>query len=188
MFKQFSKGFTTIELLVVVGIIGLLATLAIISLQDSRERARDAKRLADMSQMEKALELYYIDNGRFPTVGGGEWAHSTHSTWATLESELGPYISGGELPPDPINEDNYPYQRYQYNSDTIDNYQTFGLRTHLEHEDNAQLMVDDPAVGSPDAQYYEIGGQPDYCATTFSETWMDYDTSIICEAPVIVGP
>ena len=186
--NQFYKGFTTIELLVVIAIIALLSTLAIISLQDSRQRARDAKRLTDLSQMEKALELYYIDNAQFPSVSTTEWAHSTSGNWATLEAELGPYMAGQVLPVDPTNEDDYPYQRYQYNSDTIDNFQTFGLRAHLEHEDNAQLMIDDAAVGGPDAKYYEIGSQPEYCATTFGETWMDYDTTVICETSVIVGP
>jgi len=60
------KGFTLIELLVVVAIIGLLATLSIVALNNARARARDAKRVADVKQVQTALELYYNDNGAYP--------------------------------------------------------------------------------------------------------------------------
>ena len=61
------KGFTLIELLVVVAIIGLLATLSIVALNNARARARDARRVADVKQIQTALELYYNDNGKYLT-------------------------------------------------------------------------------------------------------------------------
>lgn len=63
------KGFTLIELLVVVAIIGLLATLAIISLGTARSKARDAKRLADIKSVQSALELYNNENAAYPAGG-----------------------------------------------------------------------------------------------------------------------
>ena len=60
------KGFTLIELLVVIAIIGLLSTLAVIALGSAREKARDAKRLADLKQMQTALEFYYTENSAYP--------------------------------------------------------------------------------------------------------------------------
>jgi len=60
------KGFTLIELLVVVAIMGLLASLAIVSLNTARARARDARRVADVKQIQTALELYYMDNYKYP--------------------------------------------------------------------------------------------------------------------------
>ena len=60
------KGFTLIELLVVVAIIGLLATLSIVALNNARARARDAKRVADVKQVQTALELFYNDNAYYP--------------------------------------------------------------------------------------------------------------------------
>jgi prepilin-type N-terminal cleavage/methylation domain-containing protein len=60
------KGFTLIELLVVIAIIGILATLAVVSLQNARKNARDAKRIADVRQMQTALELYFNDWQTYP--------------------------------------------------------------------------------------------------------------------------
>ncbi|MFA5644388.1 MAG: FISUMP domain-containing protein [Patescibacteria group bacterium] len=66
MFKSNKSAFTLVELLVVIAIIGILATLAIVSLQNARSRARDAKRIADVRQIQTALELYFNDNGAYP--------------------------------------------------------------------------------------------------------------------------
>ncbi|MCF7795412.1 type II secretion system GspH family protein [Patescibacteria group bacterium] len=60
------KGFTLIELLVVIAIIGLLSTLAIVALNSVRQKSRDAKRVADVKQIQTALELYYNDHFGYP--------------------------------------------------------------------------------------------------------------------------
>lgn len=60
------KGFTLIELLVVIAIIGLLSTLAVVSLNNARSKSRDAKRVSDIKQVQTALELYYADNNGYP--------------------------------------------------------------------------------------------------------------------------
>ncbi|MFH1838329.1 MAG: type II secretion system protein [Candidatus Kuenenbacteria bacterium] len=56
------KGFTLIELLVVIAIIALLSTIAVVSLGGARAKARDAKRVADVKQMQTSLEIYFNDN------------------------------------------------------------------------------------------------------------------------------
>jgi prepilin-type N-terminal cleavage/methylation domain-containing protein len=68
------KGFTLIELLVVVAIMGLLATLAITALNTARARARDARRVADIRQIQAALELYFMDEAAYPTLVDDDYA------------------------------------------------------------------------------------------------------------------
>ncbi len=62
MVKSNKKGFTLIELLVVIAIIGLLSTLAVVALNSARQKSRDSKRVADIKQVQTALELYFADS------------------------------------------------------------------------------------------------------------------------------
>src|SRR3990167_6562499 len=70
------RGFTLIELLVVIAIIGLLSTLAVVALNSARQKSRDSKRVADVKQIQTALELYLADQNGYPveatavTLGG----------------------------------------------------------------------------------------------------------------------
>jgi len=66
MQKTNKKGFTLIELLVVIAIIGLLSTLAVVSLNNARQKSRDSRRVSDVKQVQTALELYYNDAGGYP--------------------------------------------------------------------------------------------------------------------------
>ena len=80
------KGFTHIELLVVIAIIGLLATIVLVGLNKAGAKARDAKRLADIQQIQKALRFYYQEHGSYPVSGScgasvpnGGWCNSIQS-------------------------------------------------------------------------------------------------------------
>jgi prepilin-type N-terminal cleavage/methylation domain-containing protein len=65
------KGFTLIELLVTMGIIAVLSGMAIFNFNQARIRARDVQRKSDLSQLQKALELYKVDNnGKYPISAG----------------------------------------------------------------------------------------------------------------------
>jgi len=65
-------GFTLIELLVVMVIIGLLAGLILPNYMSARERARDAQRKSDLEQIQKALELYKMDQSPPAYPAGGD--------------------------------------------------------------------------------------------------------------------
>ncbi len=66
MFKT-KKGFTLIELLVVIAIIGILASVVLASLNSARRKSRDARRVADIKQIQLALELFFDANRHYPT-------------------------------------------------------------------------------------------------------------------------
>lgn len=66
MLKNNKKGFTIIELLIVIAIIGLLATISMVALNGARLKGRDAKRVGDIRQVQTALELYFNDQNSYP--------------------------------------------------------------------------------------------------------------------------
>lgn len=63
---KLKKGFTLVELLVVIAIIGILATLLLLQLNVARAKARDTKRIGDVTQIRTAIELYYDSKGNYP--------------------------------------------------------------------------------------------------------------------------
>jgi len=66
-----ARGFTLIELLVVIAIIGILSSVVLASLNGARKKGRDARRIADMKQIQLALELYYDSNASEYPLGVG---------------------------------------------------------------------------------------------------------------------
>ena len=93
MFKKTKRGFTLIELLVVIAIIGILSSVVLASLNDARQKSRDAKRIADVKQLQLALELYFDSNATYPS--------------STAQLVTAGFIS--VLPTDPVSGANYTY-------------------------------------------------------------------------------
>lgn len=63
------KGFSLVELLVVIGIMGSLVTILLPNFLDARLRGKDAKRKLDIEQMRSALEMYRSLSGAYPANG-----------------------------------------------------------------------------------------------------------------------
>jgi general secretion pathway protein G len=66
-----ARGFTLIELMVVVVILGILAGLIIPKIMGKPEEAKRLKARMQIEQLEQALKLYYLDNGEYPTTEQG---------------------------------------------------------------------------------------------------------------------
>jgi len=81
MMKNKKNAFTLIELLVVIAILGLLATVGLGSFQSSQMKSRDAQRKSDLSQIQKALEMYYNDNGGYPLTTELQTLLNSGSSW-----------------------------------------------------------------------------------------------------------
>ncbi len=64
-------GFTLIEIMVVILILGLLATIVVQSLRGAADKAKNTKAQADMAELKTALDRYYLDNGFYPTTDQG---------------------------------------------------------------------------------------------------------------------
>ena len=103
-----NAGFTLLELLVVISLIGLLTAIAAVNFQSTNQRARDGKRQADLEQLRTALEIARSDS-----------ANNTYPT------DLDSLITGSYLPTLPTDPKNFSYS-YSPSAD----YRTYSLCAH----------------------------------------------------------
>jgi len=135
-FLKSGAGFTLIELLTVIAVIGLMV-VGIVTLVDPLsqiKKSQDARRKSDLSQIQKSLEVYHQDNGKYPPVDTSTANYrikrldSTTADWGT---QFQPYMS--ILPQDPSSSKNYVYN-------TSSDRQTYYIYASLDRD------VDDPQV------------------------------------------
>lgn len=119
------KGFTLIEILIVIAIMGFLSSIVLVGLSGFRERGRDAKRIADLTEVRNGLELYYASYGSYPNA----------TTWNELATSLR-QVGVNQLPVDPINNAQYQYRYGPRQGGSPNNYI---LAARLEDMTNARL-------------------------------------------------
>jgi len=68
--EQQNKGFTLVELLITVAIVGILSAVVLTSMSGARNKAKDGRRISDIKQIQLALELYYDVNSAYPEDNG----------------------------------------------------------------------------------------------------------------------
>lgn len=144
-YKLQEKGFTLVEVLVVIFIISLLASVVLVGLGTFRARGRDVRRIADLRSVQNILELYYAKNGQYPA--GGDWGDLRGAI-------TGAGIGVGSFPNDPLSS-----QSYQYGASG--NQQSYVLGVELEDADS--LVLRDDVDGAAVNNYGVACDDPVYC-------------------------
>jgi len=127
LMSKSTNGFTIVELLIAIVVIGILASVTVVAYSGDSIRDQDIKSIA------KALEMYYVDNGQYPSppvdtpcVNESFTARSGCASWNWLATQLQPYTGKTTLPMDPINtmgsttdvtQHSYYYSAMQNNND-----------------------------------------------------------------------
>ncbi|MFZ6034847.1 MAG: type II secretion system protein [Patescibacteria group bacterium] len=115
------KGFTLIELLIIMIILGVIAAMISGNFMTSLKKGRDAKRKADLESMQKAMELYYEDQRRYPpSINAGSPLNDSVSGKVYMQS----------IPYDPKGT------RYEYETDATGSY----YRLFACLENNLQIL------------------------------------------------
>lgn len=147
MRRMSDNGFTLIELMIVVAILGILAVVGIGSYFSSQLKARDGRRKSDISQIGRALEAYANDFGKYPNGSGGQimGCGSGGSSACSWGSDFTASFNGSsqyympKLPNDPA-----PGAHYYYISDG----QTYAICSTLENGEDQNYHSTVPTVNS----------------------------------------
>lgn len=118
-----TPGFTLIEIMAVVLIIGMLSGIVGFAVFQQVDKARVVTAKTQINRLESSLELYNMDNGRFPTSEQGLEALIAEPTTAPepVNYQPGGYLKGGQLPLDPWGNE------FQYESPGSNNPDSFDL-------------------------------------------------------------
>jgi prepilin-type N-terminal cleavage/methylation domain-containing protein len=108
--KNNNKGFTLVEILIVVAIIAILAGVAFTGLSGVQGQARDTTRIANLEAVRTYLEAYNTKCGHYPGIADTRTAcNATIATWGDLTTVMSSAGITTKLPNDPIASRNYYY-------------------------------------------------------------------------------
>lgn len=116
--KSLKTGFTLIELLVVIAIIALLTGIIVANLTQSKGKARDAKRVSDIGNLQLSLELYFDRCKAYPSSLSTS-ANNAYGGGTCGSITLGTFVSKIATPPAGSSQTNYTYAVNGNNTDYI---------------------------------------------------------------------
>lgn len=143
------RAFTLVELLIVVGIIGILATLLMANFIGVRQRARDAQRKSDVRQLQSALELYRSDLASYPA------SMPSCGSALTGGSPVSTYMQ--KVPCDPSGSSYYNSGNYRY---TSSGGTTYTIGTCLENTADSQGTGTSPGGSGCSTNWYYVVNNP----------------------------
>ena len=164
--ENMRKGFTLIEILIVVAIIAILASVVLIGLGPTQQSGRDARRLSDLHEAQNAIELYFQKCGFYPGDINGSGATATCSanitedypTMSAMIPNAGIGINNA-LSVDPTNSGVYEYF-YATNGST------YVLGATLENANNAVFNgYNNPLAASGVTLTGHTCNKPEYCVS-----------------------
>ncbi len=139
--KKRYLGFTLIELLVAMAIIAVLATVGLGAFFTAQMKGRDARRKADLEQIQRALEIYFNDKGVYPEAAEIDWGPGHDLVDPDGSGEL--YIK--VIPSDPQS----PGVTYFYEVDTPDR-TWYNLYAILENDNDVCFTANPVACVHPE--------------------------------------
>lgn len=150
MLKNYKNGFTLIEILIVVAIIAILASVVLVGLGPTQEAGRDARRISDLSEAQNGLELYYNKCGFYPGALGNTQcpAVTLGATGATAYTAVGAAIEAANIgvstwPQDPSNVSPHVYS-YGTNGNGSTAATSYVLGAVLENTNNSVFTTYQP--------------------------------------------
>jgi len=147
-----SFGFTLVELLVVITILGIIVAIGLVSFRSAQERGRDAQRKSDLKQIASALELYYSDYGKYPDAGAGTILgcpspDSGVCTWGAADKSFtdNKTLYMKVVPKDPTKGHSYLYRTVSVNSVPDTGFQLFA---NLENSQDGSIISVNQTCGN----------------------------------------
>jgi type II secretion system protein G len=150
--RKIQGGFTLVELLVVITILGILATIGLVAFTSSQARARDAQRKSNLKEISSSLELFYSDYGKYPNSDSGKIVgcsynpangSGTDCAWGTGDFTDGKTTYFQALPKDPVTN-----LHYYYNVVASSSNQAYQLFTYLENSQDQSIISSLPNLPS----------------------------------------
>jgi prepilin-type N-terminal cleavage/methylation domain-containing protein len=160
MWARYKKetGFTIVELLIVIVVIAILAAISIIAYNGIQDRAKTTNIKSDLNSLNKAIQLYYADNGLYPITGPSTWMGYN----SAINNSFIPGIAPKYIQNTPQVGLTSPYPTFIYRSDNGQDYKLIYIVDSSSTLTSAMLSGNsliDPSRPTRAFGYWSTGGE-----------------------------